>query len=82
MSDGPTRQRQAHTDTLERRQLLAAVRALRRGEFQVRLPDDRAGIDGQICEAFNELVQFAGGLSEEITELRQRIRRIQGLEAD
>jgi HAMP domain-containing protein/CheY-like chemotaxis protein/signal transduction histidine kinase len=60
-------------DTLDRKQLLAALRALRRGELDVRLPDDRTGIDGQICEVFNELAQFAGGLTDEITELRQTV---------
>src|SRR5262245_55047988 len=60
-------------ETLDRRQLLAALRALRRGEFDVRLPDDRTGLDGQISEVFNDLVQFAGGLSDEITELRQTV---------
>ncbi|HTU58881.1 MAG TPA: HAMP domain-containing protein, partial [Polyangiales bacterium] len=57
----------------DRRQLLAALRSLRRGEFDVRLPDDRTGLDGQISEVFNDLVQFAGGLSDEITELRQTV---------
>ena len=60
-------------DTLDRRQLLAALRSLRRGEFDVRLPDDRAGLDGQISEVFNDLVQFAGSLSDEVAELRQTV---------
>jgi HAMP domain-containing protein/CheY-like chemotaxis protein/signal transduction histidine kinase len=60
-------------DSLDRRQLLAALRALRRGEFEVRLPDDRLGLDGQICEAFNDLVQFAGSLSVEVVELQKTV---------
>jgi HAMP domain-containing protein len=58
-------------DSLDRRQLLAAIRAFRRGEFDMRLPDELSGLDGQISEAFNDLVQFAGGLSVEVEELRQ-----------
>jgi CheY-like chemotaxis protein/HAMP domain-containing protein len=63
------------SDTLDKRQLLAALRGFRRGEFATRLPDDAIGIDGQICETFNELVQFAGALSAEVTELRQTVGR-------
>ena len=42
--------------------LLAGLRALQRGEFDARLPDDMSGVAGQICETFNELAQFAGML--------------------
>jgi len=58
---------------LDQRQLLAALRAFRRGELDVRLPDDLVGVDGQICEAFNDLVQFTSALSTEVTELRQTV---------
>ncbi len=30
-----------------------------RGEFDTRLPDGLDGVDGQICESFNDLAQFA-----------------------
>jgi HAMP domain-containing protein/signal transduction histidine kinase/DNA-binding response OmpR family regulator len=75
MADVTTRNNgtREHKDTLDRRQLLAAIRAFRRGEFVVRLPDELSGLDGQICEAFNDLVQFAGGLSVEVEELRQTV---------
>ncbi|HET8937640.1 MAG TPA: HAMP domain-containing protein [Polyangiales bacterium] len=77
MPEAPTRRAASGNghaaETLDRRQLLAALRALRRGEFDVRLPDDRTGLDGQISDVFNDLVQFAGGLSQEITELRQTV---------
>jgi HAMP domain-containing protein/signal transduction histidine kinase/DNA-binding response OmpR family regulator len=73
-------QTQTKTDTagtahLGDRQLLAALRSLRRGEFEVRLPDDFAGIEGQICETFNDLVRYAGSLRAEIVELRQSVGR-------
>jgi HAMP domain-containing protein/CheY-like chemotaxis protein/GAF domain-containing protein len=58
---------------LDRRQLLSALRSFRRGEFDVRLPDEFAGIDGQVCEAFNDLAQFAQGLRSEVVELRQTV---------
>src|SRR6185295_20320783 len=58
---------------LDRRQLLAALRAFRRGEFEARLPDDLGGVDGQICEAFNDIAQHSALLSAEVLELRQTV---------
>src|SRR5690242_13359219 len=58
-------------EALNRRNLLAAMRAFRRGDFDVRLPDDLEGIDGQICQAFNDVVVLAASLGEEATELRK-----------
>src|SRR5687767_5632850 len=60
---------------LPRRQLLAALRALKRGELDARLPDDLGGVDGQICEAFNDLAAIIGGLSDEMLELREAVGR-------
>ena len=61
---------------LGNRQLLAALRALQRGEF-----DDssarrlrRASTD-RSRETFNELAQFAGSLRSEIVDLRQSVGR-------
>lgn len=39
---------------LDRRQLVSALRALRRGDFSVRLPEDVDGADGEIASLFNE----------------------------
>src|SRR6476661_7642048 len=58
----------AKAEGLGNRQLLGAMRALQRGEFDVRLPDDFAGVDGQLATTFNELAQFAGSLRSEIVE--------------
>jgi hypothetical protein len=46
-------------DALNPKVLLAGLRALQRGEFDARLPDDMSGVAGQICETFNELAQRA-----------------------
>jgi len=51
---------------LEDRQLLAALRAFRRGDFSVRLPRDLDGIDGEIAETFNEVVDLAERKAKEI----------------
>src|SRR5688500_13341239 len=60
---------------LDRRLLLGALRAFSRGEFETRLPDDLLGMDGQICEAFNDVAQFAESLRGEVVELRQLVGR-------
>ena len=59
-------------DRLDHRQLLAAMRAFKRGEFDVKLRDDLTGVDGQICEAFNELVVDADVTREELAQLMGR----------
>ena len=40
----------------DRLALLAALQAMRRGDFSVRLPGDQTGIDGKIADTFNEIV--------------------------
>src|SRR5947207_1128705 len=62
-------------DALNRRQLLAALRALKRGELDVRLPDDLGGLDGQISEAFNDLVVQVASIADEASELRDAVGR-------
>src|SRR5688572_622414 len=45
-------------DLQQNRRLLAALRELKRGEFGVRIPTDKAGIAGQIAETFNEVAEL------------------------
>src|SRR5439155_447854 len=54
---------------LSGRQLLAALRAFRKGNFSVRLPIDSAGLDGEIADAFNEVVELNERMSKEIERL-------------
>src|SRR5580693_2221911 len=61
---------------INQRQLLAALRALKKGDFKVRLADDRTGLPGAITEAFNEVVE----LMEESTEELERISKAVGKE--
>src|SRR5262245_457349 len=60
---------------LDRRAMLAALRSFRRGDFAARLPGELTGVDGQICEAFNDVVQMASALAEEVVELRTAVGR-------
>src|SRR3712207_1903296 len=59
-------------DTIDERQLLAALRAVRKGDFSVRLPLDQTGIAGEIAEAFNDVVELNERTAAEL-------RRISGV---
>src|SRR5690606_18834932 len=50
---------------LSQRELLAALRALRRGDFSVRLPEQYDGVDGQIVSTLNEIAQTADELQRD-----------------
>jgi HAMP domain-containing protein/signal transduction histidine kinase/DNA-binding response OmpR family regulator len=54
---------------LDTRELLAALRAFRRGDFSVRLPRGLAGDDGEIAEAFNDVVALNDHMTKEFERL-------------
>ena len=49
--------------------LLSALRAVRRGDFSVRLPNGQTGISGEIAEAFNDVVELNEGLTGELRRI-------------
>ncbi|HET6944558.1 MAG TPA: hypothetical protein VFI01_04355, partial [Gaiellaceae bacterium] len=59
----------------ELRQLLSALRAARDGDFRVRLPANRAGIAGELAQAFNELAERREAFSKEIARVGTAIGR-------
>ncbi len=61
---------------LNLRRLLAALRALKKGDFQVRLPDNQGGLAGAVAETFNDVVTMV----EESTAELERISRVVGKE--
>src|SRR5690349_9945205 len=67
---------QKSTATLDQHDLLAVLRALRKGDFSVRLPSSLSGIDGEIAEAFNDVVD----LNERMTKEFQRLGDFVGKE--
>jgi HAMP domain-containing protein/signal transduction histidine kinase/DNA-binding response OmpR family regulator len=67
---------QAPREFLDRRQLVSALRSLRRGDFTVRLPEDSDGLDGEIATLFNEVV----GLNQEMTREFERLSQVVGKE--
>jgi HAMP domain-containing protein/signal transduction histidine kinase/DNA-binding response OmpR family regulator len=66
----------SNPDSLQSQQLLAALRAFRKGDFSVRLPIGLTGADGEICEAFNDVVE----LNERMTKEFERLGDVVGKE--
>ena len=65
----------AKETTFDNRQLLTALRAFRRGDFSVRLPRDLSGVDGDIAEAFNEVVELNDRMTKEFERLGEIVGR-------
>jgi signal transduction histidine kinase/DNA-binding response OmpR family regulator/HAMP domain-containing protein len=63
------------TSSLERGDILKALRLLKRGDFSVRMPMDLAGIDGEIATAFNDVVELNDSMTREFARLREMIGR-------
>ena len=46
------------TDKLDTKMLLKTLRAFKKGNFTVRLPEDLTGVDGEIAGTFNSIVEM------------------------
>src|ERR1043166_161914 len=64
------------TESLDKKDLLTALLALKKGDFSYRLPIDRAGIDGRIADTFNDVIEVKQKLTREL----ERISRVVGKE--
>jgi methyl-accepting chemotaxis protein len=62
-------------DVLDRRALLSALRAFRKGDFSVRLPMDLSGIDGEIAQIFNDVVEANEKMAEEFARICDDVGR-------
>jgi len=51
---------------LDRKTLLEALLAFKRGDFSRRLPIDLEGVDGKIADAFNEVIAQNQRMSDEL----------------
>ena len=74
-ANGRTRATKPDHETAETAELLAALRAFRRGDFSVRLPRDLTGIDGEIAEAFNDVVELNDRMTKEFERLGETVGR-------
>jgi HAMP domain-containing protein/CheY-like chemotaxis protein len=66
---GGEKVRVAGSDQLNHRELLSALRAFKRGNFDVKLRDDMTGVDGQIAECFNDLVAMVKAIKNEADDV-------------
>ncbi|MBS0362361.1 MAG: HAMP domain-containing protein, partial [Proteobacteria bacterium] len=62
-------------DAIDAVELLAALRAFRRGDFSVRLPRGRRGLNAEIAEAFNDVVELNDRMTREFERLGETVGR-------
>ena len=57
------------TETLDQKRLLKVLTDYRRGDFSARMPDDRTGLAGKICDALNDVISRNEKLVRELERL-------------
>ena len=65
----------AGISALDPRELLAALEAVRAGDFSARLPGDRTGLAGKIADTFNDIVGSLGRTAVELDRVGQVVGR-------
>src|SRR5918999_3140137 len=65
---------------LDRGELLKALRAFKRGDFSVRMPLSLTGIDGEIAQTFNDIVDLEEAKGAEIARVADQVGK-EGLTA-
>jgi CheY-like chemotaxis protein/HAMP domain-containing protein len=61
----------SHSNLIDGRQILAALRAIRQGDFNARLPLDQIGMSGEVYQAFNDVVELLATSTAEIDRVSQ-----------
>ena len=56
-------------------ELLAALQAMRTGDFSVRMAGNRLGIEGKIADTFNEIVAANQRMAQQLERVGQRVGR-------
>ena len=70
----PTAAVASPTDVLDQKRLAKVLADYKRGDFSVRMPSDRTGLAGKICDALNEAIER----NERLTSELQRISNVVG----
>ena len=60
-------------DGLNNRELLQILNEVKNGNFGVRMPIDRMGISGKICDTLNDIISLNETLFKELTLARNNI---------
>src|SRR5213593_4155823 len=63
------------SEALDRRGLLSALRTFKKGDFSVRLPVDQTGFEGEIAQAFNDVVEVNEKVADEFARIRDEVGR-------
>jgi HAMP domain-containing protein/CheY-like chemotaxis protein/signal transduction histidine kinase len=63
--------RLARDGSLDLHELLNALQAVSHGDFSVRLPGDRTGLEGKIADTFNEIVAANRRMAQELARVGQ-----------
>src|SRR5205085_997429 len=58
---------------IDRGELLKALRAFRRGDLSVRMPLNFTGVDGEIAQAFNDVVEMEEAKAAEIARVAEQV---------
>jgi HAMP domain-containing protein/signal transduction histidine kinase/CheY-like chemotaxis protein len=60
---------------VDARPLLKALKLMKRGDFSVRLPLDQVGVNGEVSETFNDVVELNGRLIAELERVSNVVGR-------
>src|ERR1041385_891231 len=58
---------------LDRGELLKCLRSFKRGDFTTRMPMNLTGIDGEIAQAFNDVVELEEAKAAEIARVAELV---------
>ncbi|HSI71970.1 MAG TPA: hypothetical protein VK934_02240, partial [Fimbriimonas sp.] len=59
----------ANEDKLDSHELLSVLSAIERGDFSRRMPSNQEGIEGQIAETLNSIIDKLNGTTSEVTRI-------------
>jgi methyl-accepting chemotaxis protein len=62
-----------YSNELDSRDLLHILTEVKEGNFSVRLPEDKIGISGKICDTMNHIISLNEMLMEELTQAKNTI---------
>src|SRR6202047_3661825 len=63
----------ADSSALDQSQLLSALIAFKKGDFSVRLPEDRVGIGGKIYDALNDIFEQNERMTQEFARISKAV---------
>ncbi len=62
-----------YSGELDSRELLRVLTEVKEGNFSVRLPDDKSGLSGKICDTLNQIISLNEMLRDELTQAKNTI---------